>query len=226
MGDRPQSLLRREFPANPACTDLHQRFRLHDRLATRQTVSRSNLRFWNARKMDGKGVRVLRCDVSPSFLVLDPREGHTQKGVLETDFVARSFLVQIGGRRLSLSHKATTAKRGIHIVTAGVLFQELLIVVFFCLSVKASQKVSTILSRVSVTLRTAKRQIHVVQVSLALITVNLFHFFLAGSMQADMLKVSNRVPDRRVCFRPGGFREYIHHKPRVVGVCLRCGSHV
>lgn len=51
-----------------------------------------------------------------------------------------SFVVQIGGGLLSLSKKAKTAKLGLHIVTAGVIFQEALILLFMALSVQFSSR--------------------------------------------------------------------------------------
>jgi hypothetical protein len=97
----------------------------------------------------------------------------------------RSFLVQIGGGLLSLSKKAKTAKTGLHIVTGGVLFQEALIVFFFALTIRTTQKLGWVLPPSGIG-NAVKRRIHAVQISLFLITVRL--------NQYSALRVLRRTP--------------------------------
>jgi len=85
--------------------------------------------------------------------------------------VYSSFIVQIGGGLLSLSKKATTAKHGLHIVTAGVVFQEVLIIYFFCLTMRLISKLKHVLPH-NTTYRRVRLQVHAVQFSLLLITVS------------------------------------------------------
>jgi hypothetical protein len=87
-------------------------------------------------------------------------------------FRLSSFIVQIGGGLLSLSKTAKTAKLGLHIVEAGLIFQEGLIIYFFCLTIRLITKLKGDMPR-NVTYRRIRLQVNVVQFSLILITVNL-----------------------------------------------------
>lgn len=71
---------------------------------------------------------------------------------------------------MSLSKTAKTAKRGLHIVEAGLVFQELLIIYFFCLALRLIAKMRRCLPR-STTYKTIRLQVNAVQFSLILITV-------------------------------------------------------
>jgi hypothetical protein len=49
-------------------------------------------------------------------------------------------VVQIGGGLLSLSKKAKTAKLGLHVVTGGLIFQQLLIALFMAMTISFTMK--------------------------------------------------------------------------------------
>ncbi|KIX98009.1 uncharacterized protein Z520_06088 [Fonsecaea multimorphosa CBS 102226] len=85
-----------------------------------------------------------------------------------------SFIIQIGGGLMTLSKTPSSAKTGIHIVTFGVVFQEVLIVFFFALTVRLTQKLDWVMphSRIS---KDVKLRIHGVQISLALITYRIVY---------------------------------------------------
>jgi hypothetical protein len=71
---------------------------------------------------------------------------------------------------MSLSKTAKTAKHGLHIVEAGLVFQEALIVYFFLLTIRLIAKLKEELPR-NATYRRIRLQVNVVQFSLLLITV-------------------------------------------------------
>jgi hypothetical protein len=81
--------------------------------------------------------------------------------------------VQIGGGLLSLSHKAKTAKLGLHIVTGGLFFQQALILFFLTMTVRYTIKLKRNAMINSGGLRAPGRMVHVLQASLALITVSI-----------------------------------------------------
>ncbi|KAJ9662484.1 hypothetical protein H2198_001373 [Neophaeococcomyces mojaviensis] len=85
-----------------------------------------------------------------------------------------SFIVQIGGGLLSLSKTASTARRGLHIVTAGVIFQELLIIYFFFLTLRLIHKLKQVLPA-NATYRRTRLQINAVQLSLLLIAYRIVY---------------------------------------------------
>lgn len=87
-----------------------------------------------------------------------------------TFWSSRSFIVQIGGGLMSLSKTVKTAKRGLHIVEAGLIFQELLIIYFFFLTLRLISKLKLQMPK-NATYRRVRLQMNVVQFSLFLISV-------------------------------------------------------
>jgi hypothetical protein len=79
-------------------------------------------------------------------------------------------MVQIGGGLLSLSKTAETAKRGLHIVEAGLIFQEVLIIYFFSLTIRLIVKMRRCLAG-GMEYKRIRIQVNTVQFSLMLITV-------------------------------------------------------
>ena len=73
---------------------------------------------------------------------------------------------------LSLSHKAKTAKLGLHIVTGGLFFQQALILFFLTMTIRYTMKLKRTTMISSGGLRAPGKMVHVLQASLALITVN------------------------------------------------------
>ena len=84
----------------------------------------------------------------------------------------RSFIVQIGGGLLSLSHKAKTAKLGLHVVTGGLVFQQALIAFFLTMTIRYTMKLKRSAMSNSGGRKDPGRMVHVLQASLALITVS------------------------------------------------------
>lgn len=79
--------------------------------------------------------------------------------------------MQIGGGLLSLSKKTKTAKLGLHVVTGGLIFQQLLIAIFMATTFRFTQK----LARSHSTLSTPHQRgpggmIYILRASLCLIT--------------------------------------------------------
>lgn len=74
---------------------------------------------------------------------------------------------------MSLSKTANTAKLGLHVVEAGLIFQMLLISFFFCLTIRLICKLKTRLP-LDKTYRSIRLQVNVVQFSLFLIAVSCY----------------------------------------------------
>ncbi len=110
-----------------------------------------------------------------------------------------SFLVQIGGGLLSLSKTPKTAKLGLHIVTAGVLFQEALIIYFFCLTMRLISKLKMHMPP-TITYRRARLQVNAVQLSLLLISVRPNFVLEALSDTTNMSILQYRIIYRLVEF--------------------------
>ncbi|OAP56974.1 hypothetical protein AYL99_09086 [Fonsecaea erecta] len=85
-----------------------------------------------------------------------------------------SFIIQIGGGLMTLSKKPNSAKTGVHIVTFGVVFQEALIVFFFALTMRLTQKLDWAMPHSQIS-KDAKTRIHAVQISLLLITYRIVY---------------------------------------------------
>jgi len=113
-------------------------------------------------------------------------------GKLFVCFDLVSFIVQIGGGLMSLSKTANTAKRGLHIVEVGLVFQEALIVYFFCLTVRLIAKMKRHLPK-NATYRRIRLQVNAVQFSLFLITYRIIYRLVEftapeGSARSNYMK--------------------------------------
>ncbi|KAF2432534.1 hypothetical protein EJ08DRAFT_709835 [Tothia fuscella] len=82
-----------------------------------------------------------------------------------------SFIVQIGGGLVSLSKKASTAKLGLHVVTGGLIFQQILIAIFIVMTFRFTYKLKRFNSfQPSSSRHGPRRLLYVLRASLCLIT--------------------------------------------------------
>ena len=154
----------------------------------------------------------------------------------------RSFIVQIGGGLLSLSKTINTANLGLHVLTGGMTFQQLLIVCFMVLTIQFSRHLRLNTADTSST-HDVSRMTHVRRASLILITVrnplsphlpaHLPHFrtpraptiYIPNTNTISPL-VPHSLPHHRIHLRPRGPSKHLHQPPRILRLRLRRPTHV
>lgn len=127
------------------------------------------------------------------------------------DFI-RSFIVQIGGGLLSLSHKVKTAKLGLHVVTGGLVFQQALIAFFLTMTIRYTMKLKRSSLSKSGGRHGPGRMVHVLQASLALITVS-FRICHLHPPPAKIALVSYRLPSCRILLKRRLLNQQLHQRP-------------
>jgi|HubBroStandDraft_4_1064222.scaffolds.fasta_scaffold491449_2 hypothetical protein len=82
----------------------------------------------------------------------------------------RSFIVQLGGALMTLSTNPTSMQNGLHIYTAGVCLQEVVILLFISLGVLFFRRLAAMPDAEN--LKGAKKLMIILYISLTLITVS------------------------------------------------------